>query len=74
MNSSACDLAVGRNFTAAKAATSEKHQVTFHTSENTSTVNTTDIQQQVDQLKLYRDKNNNSDNESSSSESSTGST
>ena len=74
MISSACDLAVDRAFKAAKAATSEKRQVTFHTSESTSTVNTTDIQQQVDQLKLYRDKDHNSDNESSSSESSAGST
>ena len=74
MISSACDLAVDRAFKAARAATSEKRKVTFQTTESTKTVDTTDLQQQVEELKLYRDQNNHTDEDSSSSDSSSGST
>lgn len=71
MISSACDLAVSRAMSA-QEHTSKKRKMNFHNSESTSTVNTHDIQQQIEELKLYRNKNN-SDDESSSSESSKGS-
>ena len=68
MINSACELAVSCALSA-QEHTSKKRKITFHTAEGDETLNTHDIQQQVEELKLYRDKNN-SDDESSSSESS----
>ena len=68
MINSACELAVSRAMSA-QEHTSKKRKITFHTAEGNETLDTDDIQQQVEELKLYREKNN-SDEESSSSESS----
>ena len=68
MINSACDLAVSCAMSA-QEHTSKKRKITFHTTEGNETLDTKDIQQQVEHLQLYREKNN-SDEESSSSESS----
>lgn len=58
MISSACKTAVNRALSVHRTATtSSKRKVQFHAPEGDITLDTKDIQQQVDALKLYRDSN-----------------
>jgi len=70
MISSACEQAVNRAIKVHTAVTSKKRKVTFHTADGDETLDAKDIQQQVEQLKLYRDTQNDKEEESSSSDSS----
>ena len=74
MISTACTQAVNQAFQAHQALTSKKRKVTWAPPEQTKEApNTEDIQQQVEELKLYRDKVTTDDEENSSSDSSSGS-
>ena len=73
MISSACDQAVNRALEVHQAVTSKKRKVSFHTAEGDETLDATDIQQQVEGLKLYRETKNSDADDGSSSESSSGS-
>ena len=73
MIATACNQTVDRAFKAHQALTSKKRKVTWSQPEQTKeTANTEDIQQQVEELKLYRDKITTDDEENSSSDFSSG--
>ena len=73
MISSACEQAVNCALGAHRTVTSKKCKVSFHTAEGDETLDATDIQQQVERLKLYRETKNSDEDDGSSSESSSGS-
>ena len=68
MINSTPDLAMSHAMSA-QEYTNKKCKITFHTAEGDKILTTQDIQQQVEDFNLYRDKNNSVD-ESSSSDSS----
>ena len=72
MISSACKHVVNCAIKVHIAVTSKKHKVLVHTAEGDKTLDAEDIQQQVEQLKLYRDSKD-SEEVDDSSESSSGS-
>ena len=72
MISSAYKQAVNCAIKVHTAVTSKKCKVSFHTADGDKTLDADDIQQQVEQLKLYRD-NKDSEGSDDTSESSSGS-
>ena len=70
MISSACEQVVNRAIKVHTVVTSKKRKVMFNNANGDETLDAKDIQQQVEDLKLYRDTKDNKEDKTSSSDSS----